>query len=72
MNEYPQLLQDPQTVASTRTGSSVFIPWVIHPRIGESGALYWILCSLAFFVSFIPTIYFIPSSISFLLALMDW
>ena len=56
MNEYPQLLQDPQNVASTRTGSSVFIPWVIHPRIGESEALYWILCSLAFFVSFIPNI----------------
>ena len=36
MNEYPQFLQDPQTLVSIRTEFSVFIPWVIHPRIGES------------------------------------
>lgn len=52
MNEYPQLLQDPQTLVSIRTESSAFIPWMIHPRIGESEGLYWILCSLAFFVPF--------------------
>lgn len=41
--EYPQFLQDPQILVSIRTESSAFIPWMIHPRIGESEALYDIM-----------------------------